>query len=169
MIKGYKCFNKNLINRYGMPFEVGKTYSVDGDIQFGNNGNGFHMCVNLEDTLRYFDGFNTEIDICEVMGDGNFVLFEDNYYGYYDMYSVEKIHIIKKLSRNEIIEMLLNSYEFKVIRFIQGYKLLPEELELFKIKFANNISIIKAISYYQEGNLDVYSKSSHARTRKKNI
>ena len=89
MIKGYKCFNKNLINRYGIPFEVGKTYKVDGNISFGNNGNGFHMCVNLEDTLRYFDGFNTEIDICEVIGDGNFVLFEDNYYGYYDMYSFE--------------------------------------------------------------------------------
>ena len=169
MIKGYKCFNKNLINRYGMSFEVGMTYSVDGDVRFGNNGNGFHMCTNLEDTLRYFDGFNTEIDICEVIGSGNFVLFEDNYYGYYDMYSVEKIRIIKKLSREEIINIILNSYEFKVIRFIQGYKLLPEELELLKIKFANNISIMNAISYYQEGNLDIYSESSYSRARKKNL
>ena len=64
---------------------------------------------------------------------------------------------------------MLNSYEFKVIRFIQGYKLLPEELELFKIKFADNIAIMKAISYYQEGDLDIYSKSSDSRTRKKKI
>ena len=169
MIKGYKCFNKNLINRYGIPFEVGKTYSASGDISFGNNGNGFHMCLNLEDTLRYFDGFNSEIDICEVIGDGNFVLFEDNYYGYYDMYSVEKIQIIKKLSREEIIDKMLNSIEFRVIRFIQGYKLSPFELQLFKDRFANNISILNAISYYQEGNLDIYSESSPSRKRKKNI
>lgn len=169
MIKGYKCFNKNLINRYGIPFEVGKTYSASGDISFGNNGNGFHMCLNLEDTLRYFDGFNSEIDICEVIGDGNFVLFEDNYYGYYDMYSVEKIQIIKKLSREEIIDKMLNSIEFRVIRFIQGYKLSPFELQLFKDRFANNISILNAISYYQEGNLDIYSESSLSRKRKKNI
>ena len=169
MIKGYKCFNKNLINRYGIPFEVGKTYSASGDISFGNDGNGFHMCLNLEDTLRYFDGFNSEIDICEVIGDGNFVLFEDNYYGYYDMYSVEKIQIIKKLSREEIIDKMLNSIEFRVIRFIQGYKLSPFELQLFKDRFANNISILNAISYYQEGNLDIYSESSLSRKRKKNI
>ena len=169
MIKGYKCFNKNLINRYGIPFEVGKTYSASGDISFGNNGNGFHMCLNLEDTLRYFDGFNSEIDICEVIGYGNFVLFEDNYYGYYDMYSVEKIQIIKKLSREEIIDKMLNSIEFRVIRFIQGYKLSPFELQLFKDRFANNISILNAISYYQEGNLDIYSESSPSRKRKKNI
>ena len=99
----------------------------------------------------------------------NFVLFEDNYYGYYDMYSVEKIKIIKRLSREEIINIILSSYEFKVIRFIQGYKLLPQELELFKIKFANNTSIMNAISYYQEGNLDIYSESSYPRTRKKNL
>ena len=48
MIKGYKCFNKGLINRYGKKFEVGKIYHQDGDIKFGINGNGFHMCSNLE-------------------------------------------------------------------------------------------------------------------------
>ena len=165
MIKGYKCFNKNLINRYGMSFEVGMTYSVDGDIRFGNNGNGFHMCTNLEDTLRYFDGFN--LKLCPNCNSE--LLFEDNYYGYYDMYSVEKIKIIKRLSREEIINIILSSYEFKVIRFIQGYKLLPQELELFKIKFANNTSIMNAISYYQEGNLDIYSENSYPRTRKKNL
>lgn len=70
MITGYKCFNKDLINRYGMQFEVGKIYSVNGNISFGNNGNDFHMCVRLEDTLRYFDSFTQEIDICEVIGYG---------------------------------------------------------------------------------------------------
>ena len=169
MIKGYKCFNKNLVNRYGIPFEVGNTYSVIGDIKFGNNGNGFHMCTNLEDTLRYFNGFLDEVDICEVIGFGDFVIFEDNYYEYYDMYSVEKIQIIKKLSREEIINLMINKHEFRVIRFIQGYRLTSEEIELFKNKFVNNISVLNALKYYQEGDLDIYSESNVIRTRKKNI
>lgn len=169
MIKGHKCFNKNLVNRYGILFEIGKIYSVTGEIKFGNNGNGFHMCTNLEDTLRYFDGFNDEIDICEVIGFGKFIMFEDTYYDYHDMFSVEKIQITKKLSREEIIEKMLNSHEIRVIRFIQGYKLTLEEIELFKQKFNNSINVINAISYYQEGNLDVYSKSNITRTRRKNI
>ncbi len=58
---GYKCFNSDLTNRYGSKFEVGKTYHAKGDIKFGNNGNGFHMCKNMEDTLRYFDAFNDNV------------------------------------------------------------------------------------------------------------
>lgn len=64
---------------------------------------------------------------------------------------------------------MLNAHEYRIIRFIQGYKLTLEEIALFKNKFANNISILNAISYYQEGNLDVYSKSNITRVRKKNI
>ena len=54
---GYKCFNENLTNRYNTKFEIGKIYHVNGNIKFGNNGNGFHICKNLEDTLRYFNSF----------------------------------------------------------------------------------------------------------------
>ena len=57
-------FNDDLTNRYGTKFEVGKTYHANGDIKFGNDGNGFHMCKNIEDTLRYFDAFNDNIRIC---------------------------------------------------------------------------------------------------------
>ena len=60
---GYKCFNENLINRYGTKFEIGKIYHANGNIKFGNKGNGFHLCKNLEDTLRYFKSFNYKINI----------------------------------------------------------------------------------------------------------
>lgn len=150
MIKGYKCFNKNLINRYGFQFEVGGIYSVNGEVKYGNNGNGFHMCVNLEDTLRFFDGFNGEIDICKVIGFGKCILSIDTHYDYYDMYSVEKLQIIKKLSREEIIKIGLNLPEYRVTRFIQGLKLMEEEIELFKTKFANSKSVLEVISYYKK-------------------
>ena len=47
-LNGFKCFNKGLINRYGMQFELNKVYHCDGEIIFGNHGNGFHMCKYLE-------------------------------------------------------------------------------------------------------------------------
>ena len=43
------------------------------------------MCLNLEDTLRYFDSFNSKILIAKVIGFGNY----DKYNEFFDMYSTE--------------------------------------------------------------------------------
>ena len=80
MIMGYKAFDSKTNNRYGMHFEESKVYKVDGDIKFGNHGNGYHMCSRLEDTLRYVD-MNDDFVIAEVIGFGDMVLSEDEYNG----------------------------------------------------------------------------------------
>ena len=158
VVFGYKCFNEDLTNRYGFKFEIGNSYKVDGIIRFGIKGNGFHMCERLEDTLRYFDAMNLEVSICEVVGNGNIVSFCDEYNGYYDMYSVEEMTILRKIERDEIISMILDVNEFRVIRFLQLYKLNEEEIKLFQDKFRHNIEILDVIDYYQYGIKDVYSK-----------
>ena len=158
IIIGYKCFNKDLINQYGFQYEIGKTYTVSGELKFGNNGNGFHFCRNLEDTLRYYDALKNNVDICLVIGSGNIITFEDNYYGYYDMYASENISIVKKLTRNEIIMYGYNLSEPRVNRFIAGYQLTEEEKEMFKSKFNRRSEVINTIEYYQEGNLDAFTK-----------
>lgn len=158
MVFGYKCFNKDLTNRYGFKFEVGKTYSVVGEIKFGVNGNGFHMCKNIEDTFRYYDAMKGEVSVCEVIGLGKMVSLYDEYNGYYDMYSVEKIEIIRLLSREEIIEMALNFGEERVNRFIQLYRLTSSEIILFKEKFEKYSMVINYIAYYQEGDKDVFRR-----------
>ena len=145
---GYKSFNADMTNRYGKKFEVGKIYTVTGTIKFGNNGNGFHMCKNMEDTFRYFD--STNIAVCEVNGFGKKVLYEDDYYGFYNMYAVEKIEILKLLKRKEILEYMLNNYPSNVIRFIQLFKLYDDELKLFEDKFKNEYRVIDAIEFYQK-------------------
>lgn len=155
-IIGYKCFNSDMTNRYGDKFEVGKTYSVKGEIRFGNQGNGFHLCKNIEDTLRYFDAMNDEVKICLVRGFGNFVEEEDYYNDYYDMFSFENIEIIKHLDREEIIHIGLNLNELRVCRFIQGFKLTDDEIEMFKEKFRNNMRVLQHIDYYQIGNKDAF-------------
>ena len=156
MIKGYKCFNKDLTNRYGTQFEIGKTYKITNPIKFGKNG--FHMCTNIEDTFRYFDAINEEVSVCEVLGFGNKQIHNDEYYGYYDMYSVEKIKIIRVIPRDEIINIELNLNEFRVTRFIQGFKLTKEEILLFKDKFNISSQLLNAIAYYQEKDIDVYTR-----------
>ena len=97
-IIGYKAFDKGLINRYGTKFEVGKIYIAEGAVKFGNQGNGFHLCKNMEDTFRYFDAMESEIDICKVKGSGDAIEYYDEYYGYYDMFAVSELEILKKLS-----------------------------------------------------------------------
>jgi len=156
MIIGYKCFNKGLINRYGKKFIIGQIYHVDKNVSFGNNKHGFHMCVNLEDTLRYFDSEN--IEIAEVIGFGNYELMEDEYNGFYDMYAVENLIIRKILSRDEIINYALNINEFRVQRFLQLFVLSEEEKLLFKEKYKDNKTILDIISYYQYHNLDTYTR-----------
>lgn len=158
MIKGFKCFNKDLTNRYGFKFEVGKTYKIDSEPKFGNNGNGFHMCKNLEDTLRYFDLTNNNVTICEVEGRSKYIKYNDEYNGYYDMYAVSEIKIVKALTHDEIISYALNLPPNRAQRFIQFFNLSKEELKMFKEKFIKEKEVINAISYYKENIKDVYSR-----------
>ncbi len=158
MVEGFKCFDKGLINRYGTKFEIGVSYHANGNIQFGNRGNGFHMCKNMEDTFRYFPATEEEVSVCYVKGSGNIDEGRDDYNEYYDMYAAENIEIIKKLEREEIINYALDLPSYRVIRFIQTFKLNNDEIELFKDKFSKNIDVINAISYYQLGDKEVYNR-----------
>ena len=103
---GYKCFNEDLTNRYGINFEIGKIYSTKGEIKFGNVGNGFHFCKNIEDTFSYFDIFAQNVTVCIVREFGNIVEYEDEYNGYYNMYVSENIEILRELTREEIIQTM---------------------------------------------------------------
>ena len=155
-VEGYKCFNEGLINRYCFSFEVDKEYHIDGDIKYQSNG--FHMCKNLEDTLRYFDTFNENVDIAKVVGYGEVYTYDDEYNGFYDMYATEYIKLLQVLSRKEIINYALNLPEEQVKRFISLYKLNNDEILLFNEKFNKFNDVLMAIEYYQEHNTKVYEK-----------
>ena len=156
MVQGFKCFKKGLINRYGMIFELGKVYHDDKEIKFHQSG--FHMCTNLEDTLRYFDAFNEEVDIASVIGSGKINKYDDEYNGFYDMYSVEYLQVCHVLTRDEIMSYVLDLPPMRVKRFISLYKLSKEELLIFYDKYYNNIPITNALNYYQNEKEKVYIK-----------
>lgn len=155
-VKGYKAFNKNATNRYGMPFAEGETYKVTGEIRFGNDGNGFHMCTALSDVFRFVNAIKDEVLVAEVTGKGKRVARDDIYYGYYDMYCVEEITIDRFLSREEIISMMLNSPSYEVMKFFITFRLTESEKILFARKFRNDVNVMKSLLYYQYGCTDVY-------------
>ncbi len=156
MIIGYKCFNKGLTSRYGDKYEIGRVYHKDGIIAFSHNG--FHMCLNLEDTLRYFDSFKEDIEIAQVVGSGMIHEYRDDYNAFYNVYVTEYLNIIHVLTREEIISYALNLDDFPLKRFISLYKLNKDEIELFKEKYKDNDYIISAINYYQENDLEIYKR-----------
>lgn len=155
---GYKCFNKDLTNRYGQKLEVGCIYSTDNEVKFGNDGHGFHFCKNIEDTFRYFDAMNDEVCICLVKGFGTIKEYDDEYNGYYDMYASEHIEILNLLSREEIIKLGLNLYPERAVRFVSGFRLNDYEIELFKQKYERCNQVLQAINYYQLNDKNAYRK-----------
>lgn len=154
---GYKCFNADMTNLYGNKFEVGKKYSIKGELKIGTSGNGFHICENLEDTLKYFGALNEDIAICEVIGTGDILSDWDDYYGF-EKYAVSELEIVRMLSREEIIQMALNFDEDRAFRFVQLFKLTEEEIKLFEEKYGKYIRIMMALEYYQKENKKIYEE-----------
>ncbi len=147
MIIGYKLFNKDFTNRYGMKFEIGQKYIKEGNVRFGVHGSGFHFCKNFEDTFRYFDSSEGFI-LAQVIGSGDIVEYNDDYYEFYDMYASSELTIIKIISREEIMEMAKDicNIEYKIRRFIQLFHMTDdEEKQLIKV----NPSLEDTINLYK--------------------
>ena len=159
-INGYKAFNSDKTNRYGLPFEEGADYHVDGPVSFGNDGNGFHMCTHLSDVFRYFDP--DDVIVASVIGSGEYVVRDDENWmePYYDMYVVSDLHINKFLTREEIINIIINSSSSDIIKFFATFNINDKEKVMFARKFRDNYDVMKALMYYQYGFKDVYFKNN---------
>lgn len=155
-VKGYKAFNLDATNRYGKPFTEGETYRIDGDVRFGNDGNGFHMCTSLSDVFRYVNATNEDVLVAEVTGRGSYERRDDTYYGYYDMFAFEEITIDKFLSREEVINKMLGSPIHEVKKFLMTCRLSDQEKILFIRTFRSDIDVIKCLLYYHFGCTEIY-------------
>ena len=153
-IRGYKAYD-NMDDRFNNSYEVGKEYYTDGPVKFKERG--FHFCKNLEDVFRYYDGFDENTVICEVEGFGEIDTYDDEYYGYYDMYAASGLKIIKILSREEIIDIVINRNIDSIKRFISGFKLTESEEQKILDKFKEEV-IEKYISYYQKNDKEAFQR-----------
>lgn len=166
-IKGYKVFDSQIRNMYGMKFEVGKVYSTEGLLKFRDDAslrnvtgcNGFHMCVNLEDTFRYV-GDKEDYVIAEVTGYFNtkddYICNNDSLYDIYDLYAVRSIKIDRILKREEIIEYGLKLELHRKRHFVNWlpFKMNFEEIKLFK----EDYYVYKDVAYFHEGDKKAYTR-----------
>ena len=155
MISGFKCFYSGLVNAFGDKLELDKKYICNEPVKFKSKG--FHICINIEDTLRYFDCINQQVDICEVIGYPEFIKYDDEYYGYYDMYACQGLKLKRILTRDEIIKMADSMHEESFKRFSRDYKLTDNELDYFKNKYRNSKDVMLHLIYCYEDK-DIYSK-----------
>lgn len=164
---GYKGFKKGLINNYDKQFEVGKTYSVEGEIAFGLTGNGYHFSQNIYDVFKYiYPKGEIEVALVSTNDKGkDLINSEDDYYGYYDLYCCRNLKIERIISREEVIDLILKSPKEGIIKFISSEDMSIEECKKF-LSFDSDI--IKAIKYFQLGDKDVYEREYKKRYKQGN-
>ena len=158
-MKGYKLLDIGLINEYGFKYEINKIYTLEGELKW--NHNGFHFCTNIEDTLRYRDKEKGTFEIVEVESLGNLVdgsNVENDYYGYETGYATDKFRIIKIITREELIDIVLKSNNInRITRLIYSITLSEEEIIKIKEMYPNKELINQYIDYYQYDKKDAFS------------
>lgn len=161
-IVGYKGFTKDLKDKDGNDYRCYIPYRINGDIKFDKNG--YHIYSNIEDAYLFTDAKSIDdTAICKVTGYGNIEEGYDRHHEIYgSMYVASDMIINGVLGREEIIEMILNSNELIVRKFISIVKLSKEEEQLFRERFRGNQYIERPLDYYCLNDTDVYK-----RTRKK--
>ena len=163
-IIGYKAFYKDKTNRYGMLFEEGEKYSCSGELKFGNDGNGFHFCTHLSDVFRYYS--SEDCVVARVVGSGSYLAYNDEYYGYYDMYVTSELEIKNYMTREEVISEMLGASEYDVLKFIKTFKLLPHENIMFINAFYDKTVLYENLLYYQLNVKNIFGKNDGPILRK---
>ena len=156
---GYKVLDEFHRNRYGKEFCLGESYHIDGTIQFGNNGCGYHFCLNFEDTLKYTESFTRNFTLARIQADGTIKESFDRYNGVYDIYVASDLTILSYLTEEEIFEEGLLLPPSRVKRFLQLYPLTEAEKKIFKKEYKHvELGIIQTFDYYQENNMTSFSE-----------
>ena len=93
---GYKVFNPDFTCK-DFKYEVGKTYTIDGDIECCRKG--FHFCKDLINCFYYYNfDYNNKFAIVEA--NDKIITVDD------EKYCTNNITIVKELSFSEVCEIL---------------------------------------------------------------
>ena len=96
-MKGYKVFNPDWTCQ-GFQYEVGKTYTHEGEISLCNSG--FHFCTRLADCFSYYL-FDRQNKVAEVIAEGETIAQDDD-----SKAVTDKITIVRELSWHEVLDMV---------------------------------------------------------------
>ena len=93
---GYKVFNPDLTCR-DFKYEVGKTYTIDGDIECCRKG--FHFCKDLINCFNYYNfDYNNKFAIVEA--NDKIITVDD------EKFCTNNITIVRELNFSEVCEIL---------------------------------------------------------------
>ena len=124
-MKGYKCLNENMCATLGdnMKYELGKEYTMYGDIKMGLRG--YHFAIDLFWAFSsYYDIKN--IRIFEVEATGEIIQ-------YIHMYCTNKIKLVRELSKKEVIEYIKENKKRYYSRWRFKAMMVHYKLELDKL------------------------------------
>lgn len=155
---GYKTLDNESKNRYGKTFLPGIVYSVEGEVRFGRNGNGYHFCKNFEDSLKYLECFTRNFKLAKVRAFGEIRESFDRYNDIYDIYVASSLEILSYLTEEEIFKIALQLSPIQIKRFLQLYPLTELEKERFKEEYKMlELGVMQTFDYYQENKKDAFS------------
>lgn len=162
-IRGFKGFKDDFRNKYGKPFETGVVYSRESTVlKFGENGKGYHFAVSLADTFRFFNPCLDNM-YCEVLGTGNFLRQDPYLYNSDVMYVVEKLEIIRVLSREDILQYVCQADMDELRRFFALFPFTKAELEALRKYFIEKgyeyEQFISRAMEYQTGDRETFKRN----------
>src|SRR5574344_407280 len=136
-MRGYKFMESDMICR-GFQYEIGKEYSLEGELEICRNG--FHFCENPFDCLKYYDNIKGDkrLFLVEALG---IVVNGDN------KSVTNKIKIIKEIPDIE------NFFDENINNFVVDYYILINNQKLseeFIEKYCDKIIDWYYISKYQK-------------------
>ena len=105
-----------------------------------------------------FDTSDDDFCVAEVTCWGEYDLREDpdTFEGYYELYAFSDMYIDRFMTREEIIEKMLNANELDVLKFLRTFTCTDDEIRLFADKFKNNYRVLMVILYYHYHNEGTY-------------
>lgn len=114
------------------------------------------MCSNFEDCFRYID--SDKSIMAEVIGYGDMKEYDDEYYGYFNMYVAEFLKVVRLVTRDELINMAKMLPEERLVRFIQTFKMSDDETDKVLENSKGKVKVLKAVQYYHFGNKHIYEE-----------
>ena len=120
-MKGYKALNMDMSSAYSdMNYEIGKKYTITGELQMCENG--FHFCKCLEDIENHYP--ITKSRIFEVETEGE-IIDEGT------KSCTESIVLIRELSKEEIHQYFIDNQERILDKNWRCRKVLADQGTLF--------------------------------------
>ena len=138
-VPGYKIFNGDMTNWYGLQFEEGRTYHTI-------RKPGFYYCTKLSEVFGVYFG-NPSVQVARVTG-----YIEEEREASFRKYSTTvrtavSLRIDKILTREEIMQQVIADGESSIKDYLRYFPVTTEEEDYFVENYGDNEELMEIIAY----------------------